>query len=82
MPGRIVGFFRNLLCRNRVERAFDDELQSSVELLTEDKMNERLSRSEARLTIRRGMVPPFGSRGFHHLRHDLGCLASIPLLRP
>jgi len=31
MPGRIVSFFRNLLHKNAVEQALDDELRSSVE---------------------------------------------------
>ncbi|MGA2571596.1 MAG: ABC transporter permease [Terracidiphilus sp.] len=48
MPGRIISLFRNLLRRNAVEQALDDELKSSVELLTEEKMSEGLSRSEAR----------------------------------
>ena len=48
MPGRIVSLFRNLLCKNKVDQALDDELQSSVELLTEEKMKEGLSRAEAR----------------------------------
>jgi hypothetical protein len=48
MPGRIVSLFRNLLRKKTVEQALDDELQSSVELLTEEKMKEGLSHSEAR----------------------------------
>jgi predicted permease len=48
MPGRIVSFFRNLLRRNAVDRALDDELQSSVEILTEEKTLEGHSPSEAR----------------------------------
>ena len=48
MPGRIVSLFRNLLRKNTVDQALEDELQSSVELLTEEKMKEGLSRSEAR----------------------------------
>ena len=48
MSGRIVSLFRNLLRRNMVEQALDDELSSSVELLTEAKMNEGLSQREAR----------------------------------
>ena len=48
MPGRIVSLFRNLLRRNTVEQALDDELNSSVELLTEEKMKEGLSHPEAR----------------------------------
>jgi putative ABC transport system permease protein len=48
MPGRIVNLLRNLLRRNKVEQALDDELNSSVELLTEEKMKEGLSHPEAR----------------------------------
>ena len=48
MPGRITSLFRNLFRRNAVEQALDDELQSSVELLTEEKMGEGLSRPDAR----------------------------------
>src|SRR5215472_796012 len=48
MPTRIVSLFRNLLRRNTIEQALDDELQSSVELLAEEKMKEGLAHSEAR----------------------------------
>lgn len=48
MFDRIASIFRNLLRRRHVEQALDDELQSSVDLLIEEKMNEGLSRSEAR----------------------------------
>ena len=48
MPGRIVSLFRNLLRKNTVEQALDDELQSAVELLTEEKMKAGLSHREAR----------------------------------
>ena len=48
MPGRIVYLFRNLLRKRTVEQALDDELRSSVEILTEEKMKEGLSRSAAR----------------------------------
>jgi hypothetical protein len=48
MPGRIASLFRNFLRRNTVEQALDDELQSSVELLTEERMKEGLTQSEAR----------------------------------
>ncbi|MGE5325764.1 MAG: ABC transporter permease, partial [Deltaproteobacteria bacterium] len=48
MPTRILSFFRNLLRRPKVEQALDDELRSSVELLTEDNIKQGLSRSEAR----------------------------------
>src|SRR6266566_2958455 len=48
MPGRIASFFRNLLRKGAVEQALDDELQSAVELLTQEKMNQGLSHPEAR----------------------------------
>ncbi len=48
MPGRIVSLFRNLLRKDRVEHALNDELLSSVELLTEEKMQEGLPQSAAR----------------------------------
>ncbi len=48
MPSRIVSLFRNLLRKRAVEQALDDELQSSVELLTEEKMKDGYSRSAAR----------------------------------
>jgi macrolide transport system ATP-binding/permease protein len=48
MPGRIVSLFRNFFRRNTVEQALDAELNSSVELLTEEKMKEGLSHPEAR----------------------------------
>jgi hypothetical protein len=39
--------FRNLLRKRTVEQALDDELRSSVEILTEEKMKEGLSPSVA-----------------------------------
>ena len=48
MRGKIASFFRNLLRKDRVEEALDDELQSSVEFLTEEKVKEGLSHPEAR----------------------------------
>jgi len=48
MPGRIVSLFRNLLRKRTVEQVLDDELQSSVELLTEEKMKAGLLPSMAR----------------------------------
>lgn len=48
MTGRIASLFRNLLRKSSVDQALDDELLSSVELLTEEKMKEGLSSSEAR----------------------------------
>src|SRR5215472_10960333 len=48
MPGRIASFFRNLLRKRAVEQALDDELQSALELLTQEKMKQGLSHLEAR----------------------------------
>jgi predicted permease len=48
MPGRILSLFRNLLRKRTVEQALDDELRSSVELLTQEKINEGFSPSAAR----------------------------------
>src|SRR3974390_118986 len=48
MPSRMVSLFRNLLRRGKVEQALDDELNASVELLTEEKLKEGLSHAEAR----------------------------------
>ncbi len=48
MRSRIGSFFRNLLRKGAVEQALDDELQSAVELLTQEKMKQWLSHPEAR----------------------------------
>ena len=48
MSGRIASSFQNLLRKRTVERALDDELQSAVEVLTQEKMKGGLSRPEAR----------------------------------
>src|SRR2546429_8171487 len=48
MPGRIANLFRNLLRKRAIEQALDDELQSAVELLTQEKMKQGLSHPEAR----------------------------------
>lgn len=47
MAKRMLSLFRNLLHRDNVEQALDDELQSSVEILTQEKMKDGLSRSAA-----------------------------------
>jgi len=47
MPRRIVSLFRNLLRKHTVEQALDDELQSSVEILAQEKMKDGLSRTVA-----------------------------------
>jgi len=39
--------FRNLFRERAVERALDDELRSSVEILTQEKMEQGLSDSAA-----------------------------------
>jgi predicted permease len=51
MRRRIVSLLRNLLRKQAAEQALDDELGSSVELLTEEKMKEGLSHSEARRQV-------------------------------
>ena len=48
MPKRILSLFRNLFRERAVERALDDELRSSVEILTQEKMEQGLSDSAAR----------------------------------
>ena len=48
MPGRMVSVFRNLLRKSTVEQALDEELQSSVELLAEERIKEELPPQEAR----------------------------------
>lgn len=48
MPGRIASILRNVLRKRAVEQALDDELQSSVELLTQEKVKEGLSHPDAR----------------------------------
>ncbi len=48
MPRRILSLFRNLLHKHTVEQALDDELRSTVEILTEERMKDGLSRSAAR----------------------------------
>ena len=48
MSAQIASFFRNLLHKRTVEQALDDELQSAVELLTQENVKQGLSHSEAR----------------------------------
>jgi predicted permease len=48
VPRRILSLFRNLLRKDTVEQALDDELRSSVELLTQEKIDDGFSPSEAR----------------------------------
>src|SRR5208282_2344323 len=48
MPGRIVSLFQNLLRKNVIERELDEELQSSVELMIEEKVKQGLTPAVAR----------------------------------
>ncbi|MGD0220559.1 MAG: permease prefix domain 1-containing protein, partial [Acidimicrobiales bacterium] len=48
MSMRILSLFRNLLRKHKVEQALDEELESSLEILTKEKMKEGYSRSAAR----------------------------------
>ena len=48
MPSRIVSLFRNVIRKRMVEQSLNDELRSSVEILTEEKMADGLSPSAAR----------------------------------
>lgn len=48
MPRRILSLFRNLFRKGAVEQALDDELRSSVEVLTREKVKQGLSPSVAR----------------------------------
>jgi putative ABC transport system permease protein len=48
MPERILSLFRNLFRKRAVEQELDDELRSSVEVLTQEKMTQGLSQSAAR----------------------------------
>jgi putative ABC transport system permease protein len=48
MPRRILSLFRNLWRKGAVERSLDDELHSSLEVLTQEKMQQGLSQWAAR----------------------------------
>ena len=48
MIRRLLSFFRNLFRKRAIEQALDDDLQSSVEVLTQEKMQQGLSQSVAR----------------------------------
>ena len=48
MSNRISSLFRNLFRKRAVEQALDDELRSSVEVLTQEKMKDGVSPSIAR----------------------------------
>ena len=48
MPRRILSLIRNLFRKQAIDKALDDEIRSSVEVLTQEKMNQGLSQQEAR----------------------------------
>ena len=48
MPKRILSLFRNLFRKRAIEQALDDELRSTLEALTQEKMEQGLSQSVAR----------------------------------
>ena len=48
MPMRILSLFRNLFRKRAVEQALDDEVSSSVDVLTQEKMKQGLSQPVAR----------------------------------
>lgn len=48
MPNRILNLLRIFMRRDAIEQSLDDELQSSVELLTEENMKKGYSRPQAR----------------------------------
>ncbi len=48
MPKRILTLCRNLFRNRTVEKALDDELRSSLDILTQEKMKQGLSQLEAR----------------------------------
>src|SRR5215472_3792355 len=48
MPRRLLSLFRNFWRKHTVEQALDDELQSSVEILTQEKMKVGLPQMAAR----------------------------------
>src|SRR5690242_17250227 len=48
MSRRILSLFRNLFRKRAIEQALDDELLSSLEALTQEKMKQGLSQSVAR----------------------------------
>ena len=48
MPKRILSLFRNLFRKPAVEQALDEELRSTLEALTQEKMEQGHSQSVAR----------------------------------
>jgi len=48
MPKRILSLFRNLFRKRDIEQALDDELRSTLEALTQEKIEQGLSQAVAR----------------------------------
>jgi hypothetical protein len=48
MAKRILSLFRNLFRKRAIEQALDDELRSTLEALTQEKIEQGLSQSVAR----------------------------------
>jgi len=48
MPKRILSLFRNLFRKRAIEQALDDELRSTLEVLTQEKIEQGLSQATAR----------------------------------
>jgi hypothetical protein len=48
VPRRILSLFRNLFRKRDIEQALDDELRSTVEVLTQEKIEQGLSQATAR----------------------------------
>ena len=48
MPRRLISLLRNVFSRQKVEQDLDDELESSAEILTKEKLEAGLSYSQAR----------------------------------
>jgi predicted permease len=48
MPKRILSLFRNLFRKREIEQALDDELRSTLEALTQEKIEQGLSQAAAR----------------------------------
>jgi predicted permease len=48
MPRRILSIFRNLFRKRKIEQALEDELRSTLEALTQEKMKQGLSQAVAR----------------------------------
>lgn len=50
LPARITHFLRGIFCRNQVERELEQEIDSHLDMLVEQKISEGMSLGEARFT--------------------------------